>query len=116
MRPAERVSYSVVARGLAGSLPLESVRRSSRFEELLDSVGVNPEPTDFDLGRFVEPQVGVPSGLPAAGAPVPQGSLGGLRVDRPSVVEQGVAAARASRLGRSSPSLDDWVVAGSGRG
>jgi hypothetical protein len=108
------VSYAVVARGLAGSLPLESVRRSSRFEELLDSVGVNPEPTDFDLGRFVEPQAA--AGLAEPVAPVrPQGSLGGLQVDRPSAVVEGVAGERAARLGRSAPSLEDWSVASSGR-
>lgn len=115
LRPAERVSYSMVARGLAGMLPLEEVRRSPRFEELL--VDVNPEPVEFDLGRFVEPQANAGAGLPErVVSPQPQGSLGGLQVERPSVVEQGVAAARASRLGRSAPSLDDWLVAGSGRG
>jgi hypothetical protein len=106
------VSYAVVVRGLAGLLPLEEVRRSSRFVELLPSV--NPEPVEFDLGGVVPP---VSFGLPdVAGGPRPQGSLGGFAVERPSVVEQGVAAAKASRLGRSAPSLDDWAVAGSGRG
>jgi len=116
LRPAERVSYASVARGLSGSLPLESVRRSGRFEELLDSVGETPVPTDFDLSRFVgsAPAGGLP--VPDVSLPEPVGSLAGFEVDGPSVVEQGVASARASRLGRSAPSLDDWAVAGAGRG
>lgn len=114
MKPAERVSFDVVARGLSGMLPLEEVRRSPRFEELLEVE--NPVPVDFDLGRFVGRQASVPSGLPAVSSPRPQGGLGGFEVERPSVVEQGVAAARAARLGRSAPSLSDWSVAGAGRG
>jgi len=114
VKPAERVSFDVVARGLSGMLPLEEVRRSPRFEELLEVE--NPVPVDFDLGRFVAPQANVPSGLPAVSSPRPQGGLGGFEVERPSVVEQGVAAARAARLGRSAPSLSDWAVAGAGRG
>ena len=116
VKPAERVSFDVVARGLSGMLPLEEVRRSPRFEELLEVE--NPVPVDFDLGRFVGPQANVvAAGLPEpVVSPRPQGGLGGFEVERPSVVEQGVAAARAARLGRSAPSLSDWSVAGAGRG
>jgi len=114
VRPAERVSYGVVARGLAGSLPLEAVRRSSRFEELLEVE--NPFPVSFDLGEFVGGSVGVGEPVESVvGSPVPEGGLGGFVVSRPSAVVEGVAGERAARLGRSAPSLEDWSVASSGR-
>jgi hypothetical protein len=117
VKPAERVSFAVVARGLSGRLPLEVVRRSAAFEELLEVE--NPFPVEVDLGQFVSGQQGVESEVEfpvVSGPPVPQGGLGGFRVERPSGVEERVASERAARLGRSGPSVEDWVVAGSGRG
>jgi hypothetical protein len=111
VRPAERVSFASVVRGLAGSLVLEDVRRSARFEELLVEES-NPVPVSFSLGEFAGQSEGV---SPERVSPVPSGGFGGLQVQGPSVVEERVASARASRLGRLSPSLDDWVAAGSGR-
>jgi hypothetical protein len=116
VKPAAKISYSVLVRGLAGSLSLEDVRRSPAFEELLVP-DVNPVPTEFDLGEFVggRQAMGVARGSGLPEVPVPSGSFGNLSVDRPSVVEQGVAAARAERFGRPSSAVD-LGVAGSGRG
>jgi hypothetical protein len=116
VKPAAKIPYGVLVRGLAGSLSLESVRRSPTFEELLEPES-NPLPSSFDLGEFVEGRQAMVrgSGLPEVAAPVPSGSLAGLSVDRPSGVEQGVAAARAARLGRPSSAVD-LGVAGAGRG
>jgi hypothetical protein len=113
LRPAERVSFEVVVRGLSGSLALEDVRRSGRFEELLE-----PEvsPVEFSLSEFAggSQVLGVAGG--SVVSPVPSGGLGGLQVQGPSVVEDRVASARAARFGRLFPSGEDLDVAGSGRG
>ena len=114
VRPAERIPYSTLVRGLAGSLSLEDVRRSPTFEELLEPEP-NPLPSSFDLGEFVEGRQAMSVAREPSVPPVPSGSLGGLDVDRPSVVEQGVAAARAARFGRPSSAVD-LGVAGAGRG
>jgi len=115
LRPADRVSYSTLVRGLAGSLSLEDVRFSSSFEELLVEES-NPFPTEFSLGEFAGRGSVQATGVPNDVVPRPSGSLGGLQVQGPSVVEDRVASARAARFGRLSPSADDLDVAGSGRG
>lgn len=116
MRPAEKIAYSTLVRGLAGSLSLEDVRFSSSFEELLVGES-NPFPTEFSLAEFAgEPSVVQATSGGGSVVPRPSGSLGGLQVQGPSVVEDRVASARAARFGRLSPSADDLDVASSGRG
>jgi hypothetical protein len=111
-----KIPYSTLVRGLAGSLSLEDVRFSSSFEELLVDE-VNPVPTEFSLSEFAGQSDSFSfQATPVASGVRPSGSLGGLQVQGPSVVEDRIASARAARFGRLSPSADDLDVAGSGRG